>query len=87
MHSSEFASPAQATGYQLWHCQFGHILSNHLKSLVEHDMVSGLSLPKASTAPSSAPVCPACMEGKQTRDPFPPVASCRSVALDRKSVV
>ena len=82
VQSSEFASLAQATGHQLWHHQFGHISSNRLKSLVEHDMVSGLSLPKASTAPSSAPVCPACMEGKQTQDPFPPVASHRSVPLE-----
>ena len=62
---SEVASPAQATGYELGHHRFGHISSNRLKSLVEHEMVSGLSLPKAP-ASSLLPVCPACMEGKQT---------------------
>ena len=44
-------------------------------------MVSGLLLPKAP-ASSSLPVCPACMEGKQTRDPFPPVTSRHSVPLE-----
>ena len=60
---SEVASPAQDSGYELWHCHFGHISSTRLKSLVEHDMVSNLSLP---SVPASLPVCPACMEGKQT---------------------
>ena len=30
VQSSEFTSPAQATGYQLWHRWFGHISSNRL---------------------------------------------------------
>ena len=36
VQSFEFASPAQATGYQLWHRRFGHISSNCLKSLEDH---------------------------------------------------
>jgi hypothetical protein len=66
--NSEVTSPAQATGYELWHHHFGHISPSHLKSLVELDMVSDLSLP---SIPSSTPVCRACMDGKQTQDPFP----------------
>jgi hypothetical protein len=75
----DFASSAQATGYDLWHRCFGHISSNHLKSLVEHQMVSNCLLP---SVPKSIPVCPACMDGKQTQDPFPLTASCRSVPLE-----
>ena len=32
---SEIASPAQDSGYELWHCRFGHISSTRLKSLSE----------------------------------------------------
>src|SRR5712691_12013027 len=76
---AEIASPAQDTGYELWHRRFGHISPTRLKALVEHGMVSNLSLP---SVPASLPVCPACMDGKQTRDPFPQVASRRSTPLE-----
>ena len=59
---SETAGSAQLS-YELWHCRFGHISLSRLKSLVEDDLVSNLSLPKL---PASTPVCPACLEGKQT---------------------
>jgi len=75
---AEIASPAQDTGYELWHRRFGHISPTRLKALVEHGMVSNLSLP---SVPASLPVCPACMDGKQTRDPFPQLASRRSIPL------
>src|SRR5712691_5453552 len=75
---SHFASPAQATGYELWHRRFGHISRLRLKYLVELELVSGLSLP---SVPNSIPVCPSCMDGKQTRDPFPQSGSRRSIPL------
>src|SRR5271156_2729789 len=36
---SEVASPAQVTGYELWHRRFGHISPSRLKALVEQDLV------------------------------------------------
>ena len=75
---SEASSPAQVSDYELWHRRFGHISLSRLKSLVEHKMVSDISLPSVPTA-GSAPICPACMDGKQTHDPFPQNASHRSV--------
>jgi len=77
--SSQVTSPAQIAGYELWHCHFGHISPSHLKSLVELEMVSNLSLPSIS---SSVPVCPSCMDGKQTRDPFPQSTSHCSTRLE-----
>ena len=77
---SEAASPAQVSDYKLWHCCFGHISLSRLKSLVEHKMVSDISLPSVPSA-GSAPICPACMDGKQTHDSFPQTASRRSVTL------
>ena len=77
----EVASSAQGPSYDLWHCRFGHISLARLKSLVEHNMVSDLSLPSIPAA-SSLPVCPACMEGKQTHEPFPQSASRRSLPLE-----
>jgi len=77
---SEAASPAQVSDYELWHHRFGHISLSCLKSLVEHKMVSDISLPSVPSA-GSAPICPACMDSKQMRNPFPQIASCRSVTL------
>jgi len=62
VHSGLSASSAQ-TGYELWHRRFGHISPARLKSLVELEMVTNLSLP---SVPSSAPICTSCMDGKQT---------------------
>ena len=76
---SEAASPAQVSDYELWHRRFGHISLSCLKSLVEHKMVSNISLPSVPSA-SSAPICPACMDSKQTCDPFPQTA-CQTVIL------
>jgi hypothetical protein len=42
-------------------------------------MVSNLLLP---AVPSSPPVCPSCLDGKQTRDPFPQSTSRRSSPLE-----
>ena len=75
---SEHARTAQSS-YELWHRRFGHISPQRLKSLVDSDMVANLSLP---SVPSSIPVCPSCLDGKQTRDPFPHIASRRSVPLE-----
>ena len=72
------ASSMQLSGYELWHRRFGHISASRLKSLVELEMVSNLSLP---SVPSSTPICPSCMDGKQTRDPFPHSTSRRSTPL------
>ena len=77
--SSQVASPAQTAGYELWHHRFGHISPSCLKLLVELEMMSNLSLP---SVPSSVPVCPLCMDGKQTRDSFPQSASHHSVPLE-----
>ena len=73
-----FASSGQAN-YETWHRRFGHISLACLKSLVENDMVTNLSLP---SPPASTPVCPSCLEGKQTRDPFPQITSRCSVPLE-----
>ena len=76
----QVASPAQTADYHLWHRRLGHISLGRLKSLVEHHLVSDLVLP---IVPSSVPVCPACMDGKQTRHPFPQtVSSRRSLPLE-----
>jgi len=77
----EIASSVQATGYELWHRCFGHISPAHLKSLVEHNLVSDLLLPSVPAA-GSLPVCPACMDGKHTRNPFPQSASRHSLLLE-----
>jgi len=50
-------------------------------SLVEHNLVSDLSLPSVPAA-SLLPVCPACMDGKHTCNPFPQSASRHSLPLE-----
>ena len=77
---SNVASPAQVSDYQLWHHRFCHLSHGRLKSLVEHQSVSDLKLPGVPPA-ASIPICPACMDGKQTHDSFPQSASRRSIPL------
>jgi len=60
---SEAASPAQVSDYELWHRCFGHISLSRLKSLIEHKMVSDISLPSVPSA-GSAPICPAWTASK-----------------------
>ena len=67
---SKVASPAQVSDYELWHHRFCHLSHGCLKFLVEHKSVSDLKLPGVPAA-TSIPICPACMDGKQTRDSFP----------------
>src|SRR6266849_10737275 len=61
----QVASPAQVSDYELWHHRFCHLSHGRLKSLVEHQSVSGLKLPSVPPA-ASIPICPACMYGKHT---------------------
>ena len=75
---SEHARSAQSS-YELWHRRYGHISPQRLKALLDSDMVSNLSLP---SVPLSIPVCPSCLDGKQTQDPFPHIASRRSIPLE-----
>ena len=78
---SQVASPAQASDYELWHRRFCHLSHGRLRSLVEHQSVSDLKLPTVPPA-ASILICPACMDGKQTRDSFPQAASRRLIPLE-----
>ena len=46
--------------------------------VLEHQSVLDLKLPGVPAA-ASIPICPACTDGKQTRDSFPQSASCRLI--------
>lgn len=51
---------------RLWHCRYGHLSFNSLRTLQQKKMVNGLPQLKA---PSK--VCEDCLVGKQHRNPFP----------------
>src|SRR5271169_3517065 len=78
---SEVASPAQVSDYELWHRRFCHLSHGRLKSLVEHKSVSDLKLPSVPSQ-SKIPICPSCLDGKQTRDAFPQSTSRRLHPLE-----
>ncbi|KAF8288395.1 hypothetical protein DL93DRAFT_2037772, partial [Clavulina sp. PMI_390] len=53
--------------YQLWHRRLGHIGASRMRQLQDGSVVTGL--PLLSSDSSTPPFV--CLEGKQTRQPFP----------------
>ena len=56
-----------------WHCRYGHLSYEGLKTLQEKDMVQGLPVLKAPLK-----VCEGCLIGKQQRNPFPKESTWRA---------
>ncbi|KAF8306232.1 hypothetical protein DL93DRAFT_2040021, partial [Clavulina sp. PMI_390] len=70
---------SQPLSYGLLHRRLGHLSLGRIQSLQRHSMLSGIDFP---ALPSSPDVCIACLEGKQTRDPFHTSTSCCSLPLE-----
>jgi len=61
---------------QLWHCRYGQLSYNSLKTLQEKNMVIGLLELK-----SPSKICEDCMTGKQHRASFPKKTHWRATQI------
>jgi len=61
---------------RVWHCRFGHLSYDGLKTLQQKNMVHGLPQIKPPTK-----LCEECMIGKQPRDPFPKNSTWRATRV------
>ena len=72
MNGAEMSSLVHSDGnlyfLELWHKRLGHLNANSVKTL--QTMVSGMDVEAAQDDVHSF-VCEGCLEGKQTRRPFP----------------
>ncbi|KAG7311034.1 hypothetical protein JYU34_003892, partial [Plutella xylostella] len=63
---------AQGIDHELWHKRLGHLNARSMK-LMKNGLVTGMDYPNTTFNP-----CVACIEGKQTRLPFPKKSYSRS---------
>ena len=75
--STEFAAfvstcPVDVT---LWHRRFGHLNIRDVQSMINKEMVEGITIQSDS---SPDPICEPCLAGKQHRGPIPKLATHRA---------
>ena len=63
----------------LWHCQFVHHNTADIKSLVEHNLVTGMHIDSKS---ATDPICEPCLAGKMHANPFTTSQNCTSCPLE-----
>lgn len=59
-----------------WHARLGHINFETMKSMVQRELVIGVSQVKFETK-----ICDSCLHGKQTRRVFPQATSYRATKI------
>ena len=64
LHTYQTTEPVQ--NWETWHKHYGHISYSGLQKLLDKYMVEGLTVDKTSPKPD----CEACIQAKQTIEPF-----------------